>query len=139
MRIRIFLCSWILFVLRYLGRCRVSCLGQAEHFSKREPGIYMLFAAAKNHSWGLRVVVLAVGGHISRVNPGSSRTCIYYNIHYYNNRAREDKDKFTPTKHLTPGEFPSPVRNTGVVFRVWVLGGGVKGGGGGGGGGGGRG
>ena len=128
MRIRIFLCSWILFVLRYLGRCRVSCLGQAEHFSKREPGIYMLFAAAKNHSWGLRVVVLAVGGHISRVNPGSSRTCIYYNIHYYNNRAREDKDKFTPTKHLTPGEFPSPVRNTGVVFRVWVGGGGVRGG-----------
>jgi len=35
----IFLCNWILFVLR-LGQCRVSCLGQAEHFSKREPGIY---------------------------------------------------------------------------------------------------
>ena len=55
----IFLCSWILFVLR-LGRCRVSCLGQAEHFFRREPGIYLLFVAAKNHSWRLRVVVLAV-------------------------------------------------------------------------------
>jgi len=31
--------TWILFVLR-LGRCRVSCLGQAEHFFRREPGIY---------------------------------------------------------------------------------------------------
>ena len=39
-----------------------ACLGQAEHFSKRELGIYLLFAAAKNHSWRLRVVVLAVGG-----------------------------------------------------------------------------
>ena len=54
-----FLCSWILFVLR-LGRCRVSCLGQAEHFSKREPDIYQLFSC-KNHSWRLRVVVLAAG------------------------------------------------------------------------------
>jgi len=59
---RIFLCSWILFVLR-LGRCRVSCLGQAGHFAKRGPGIYLylLFVAAKNHSWSFRVVVLAVG------------------------------------------------------------------------------
>jgi len=59
-QMRIFLCSWILFVL-HLGRCRVSCLGQAEHFAKRGPGIYLLFVAAKNHSWRLRVVVLAVG------------------------------------------------------------------------------
>ena len=46
---RIFLCSWILFVPR-LRRCRVSCLGQVEHFAKRGPGIYLLLVAAKNHS-----------------------------------------------------------------------------------------